>query len=406
MGNSGTKKPAYSVLSDTINKITDSAEALSDIVREISGTEEPKQKARTASRQQKNTPAKNTEEFILKYCKKRFTPANAGKAYLLSFLLDAYSMSERGVQTTLWDVGYLRSKVQAEEDVRSFDAYYHLTEWLRNLYENSRTMRNALQSVLSDFYHTTTSIIAAENIRKCVVPVPITDKLQALDGDDFNKEIRNNPDTLLTLWLNTISLEAYTPQKDGGLLMRALRENIREGLRYIIAYHTFLDVIAEFTGIPECAYLKVKSAPLEESLSNLNKALELLRDNVKEYREPEITASAASRPEDFHFTGVDLEPKLDSLLPASLTFWTPKYLQATMKYFEPVGEEPPVPAEKVQFLRDSIRRDFKREYINWYVLYTRYSISYRIPEPATTPPTGRKSERISVKVEAQAEEGK
>lgn len=360
----------------------------------------------TEARKDKKAPAKNTEEFILKYCKKRFTPSTAGKAYLLSFLLDAYSMSERGVQTTLWDVEYLRSKVETEEDIRSFDAYYHLTEWLRNLYENSRTMRNALQGVLSDFYHTTTSIIAAENIRKCVINPQLTDKLQTLEGEALREEINKSPDTLLTLWLNTISLEAYTPQSDGGLLMRALRENIREGLRYLVAYHTFLDVIADFTGIPECAYLKIKSAPLKESLSNLNEALDLLRDNVKKYREPEIIESSASRPENFHITGMNLEPKLDNFLPASLTFWTPEYLSATMKYFEPVGEEPPVPEEKVQYLRDSIRQNFKREYINWYVLYTRYSISYRIQEPATTPPTGRKVDKIKVKVRVQAEEEK
>ena len=356
-------------------------------------------------KQDKATPAKNTEEFIIKYAKKRWTPATAGKAYLLSFLLDAYSMRERGVQTTLWNIELLKSKITTEEDIRSFDAYYHLTEWLRNLYENSRTMRNALQGVLSDFYHTTTSIIAAENIRKCVIVPELTDNLQTLSGDEFREEINKNPDALLTLWLNTISLEAYTPQSDGGYLLHALRENIGEGLRYLVAYHTFLDVIAEYTGIPECTYLKIKAEPLKESLSSLNKALELLRNNVKMYREPEIM-EAASRKEPSSIKGVTLEPKLDNLLPASLTFWTPEYLRATMEYFEPVEEVKPVPEDKVHYLRESIRRDFKREYINWYVLYSRYSLSYRMPVPAATIPTGRKRDKIRVKVEVQAEEGK
>lgn len=356
------------------------------------------------ARKDKKTPARNTEEFITKYAQKRFSPSTAGKAYLLSFLLDAYSMSERGVQTTLWDVAYLRSKVQTEEDIRSFDAYYHLTEWLRNLYENSRTMRNALQGVLSDFYHTVTSILAAENIRECVLDQIITEKVETLRGEALSEEINQNPGTLLTLWLNSISIEAYTPQSDGGLLIKALRNNIREGLRYIVAFHTFLDVIADFTGIPECAYLKIKSAPLKENLSNLNEALDLLRDNVKKYREPEIMKYYESRSNQSSFFRMKLEPKLDNLLPASLILWTPKYLNATMENFRPVEEEPPVPEERVQFLRDSIRREFKREYINWYVLYSRYSIGYRIPEPDTNSPTGRSGERKRAKTKAHAEE--
>jgi hypothetical protein len=345
----------------------------------------------------KKAPARNTQEFIIKYAQKRFSPSTAGKAYLLSFLLDAYSMREKGVQTTLWDIEHLKSRITAEEDIRSFDAYYHLTEWLRNLYENSRTMRNALQGVLSDFYHTTTSIIAAENIRKCVC-TPNMDKLQAAEGADIREEINSNPDTLLTLWLNTISLEEYTPQEDGGHLVNTLRENIGEGLRYIVAYHTFLDVIADYTGIPECAYLKIKEEPLRKSLSSLNEALELLRDNVKKYREPEIRAASASRPEGTSVSKIYLSPNLENLLPASLTFWTPEYLEETMRSFKPVEEPQPVPEERVHFLRESIRRDFKREYINWYVLYSRYSISYRIPAQAATPPTGRN------KVKSQAEE--
>ena len=123
------------------------------------------------------------------------------------------------------------------------------------------------------------------------------------------------------------------------------------------------------------------------------------------YREPEIM-EAASRKEPSSIKGVTLEPKLDNLLPASLTFWTPEYLRATMEYFEPVEEVKPVPEDKVHYLRESIRRDFKREYINWYVLYSRYSLSYRMPVPAATIPTGRKRDKIRVKVEVQAEEGK
>ena len=355
------------------------------------------EKAGLSRKNAKKTPAKNIYEFMAKY-PARFTPANAGKAYLLNFLLDVYSMTEKGVQGTLWNMEALKSKIQTEEDVRSFDAYYYLTEWLRVLYENSRTMRNALQGELSAFYNTATTILAAENIRQCIIPNPQADKLQELDGEELREALNANPGSVLTLWLHTIDLEAYTPQSDGAYLLYALRTNIGEGLRYLVAYHTFIDVIADFTGIPECAYLKIQEEPLRKSLDNLNNALELLRNNIKQYREPEIKAACASRPE----TSPTNEWRAEDFLPASLTKWTPEYLDATMEYFRPVGDEPPVPEERVLSLRNTIKRDFKREYINWYVLYTRYSISYRIPpEKRSAPtPTGRKGAKAS------AEEGK
>lgn len=349
---------------------------------------------------QDKTPARNTEEFIEKYGRKRFTPANAGKAYLLSLLFDAYQNNSRRVNTTLWNLEALKEKIQTEEDMRSFDSYYYLTEWLRSLYETSVAMRNALRSAISDYTNITTSILAAENVRR---------------------EIQGDQSAALTLWLNTLTLEAYTPQADGGTLIQSLRENIGQGIRYIKACDVFLDVIAEYTGIPECVFLKVRITPINEGLRALNEALEALRDNVKAHREPEIRETAiqnkletlretigipsASAP----LTGKDTQPPGE--VPAiseeindtewhtprlSLTRWTPEYLSATMRNFQPIREEPPVPEERIQFLRDSIRRDFKTDIINWYVLYTRYSLKYRIPYPAVTPPPGPK---ISMTIE-------
>ena len=382
------------------NIIDDSAKATKDKI------ERAVAKAAAETLSDKKAAAQNTDEFIEKYYRKRFSPATAGKAYLLSFLFDAYSMSERGIQTSLWNLEALKANIHKEEDMRSFDAYYHLTEWLRNLYENSRTMRRALQGTLSDFYYTVTSILAAESIRKLVTISDLAGIIENLPADKIREEINRNPDTLLTLWLNTISLDAYAPQKDGAIKIQALREALGEYLRYIVAYHTFLDVIAEYTGIPECAYLKIKTDTIDEALSSLNTALDLLRKNVKMNRYPEIKENYEKRPPDFFINRLDLEPKLEKLLPSTLTFWTPEYLEATMKYFEPVEKEPPVPEERIQYLRDSIKREFKTGILNWYVLYTKYSINYRIPVPAATPPTGSKAEKIRIKVEAQAEEGK
>lgn len=323
-------------------------------------------------------PARDTDEFIQKYYRKRFTPANAGKAYLLNFLFDVYKGNSRQVNTTLWNIALLKEKIKTEEDMKSFDAYYHLTEWLRNLYENSRTMRNALRSVMADYYHITTSILAAENVRRCVINTPIVSKLSTLKAEEFKEELSGNPDATLTLWLNTLTLEAYTPQAGGASLINTLRENIREGLRYMVAYHTFLDVIAEYTGIPECAFLKVKTEYIMEDIVSLNEALDLLRDDVEKYREPEIREYMTIRPKDYKIDELKEGPQLVNFPPASLTLWTPEYLRATMEYFRPVEGEPPVPEERVDYLRNIIRRDFKTGIINWYVLYTWYSIKYRM----------------------------
>ena len=349
------------------------------------------------------TPARNTEEFIEKYKNKRFTPANTGKAYLLSFLFDAYQANSLKIATTWWNLELLKSKIKTEEDMRSFDSYYYLTEWLRSLYENAVAMRNALRSVVSDFSNIMLSIIAGENIRR---------------------EVKDIKSDTLPLWLSTITIEGYTPQRPGSIQLQSLRENIGQGIRYIKAYHTFLDVIAEFTGIPECVFLKVRISQINDSLSALNEALECLRDDVAKYREPEIKRNyiinnkletlresigispetSASDPEttpsDPHTSEKEQEPdkiptikltvhKSEWAFPDnSLTRWTPDYLKETMKYFMPIREEPPVPEERIQYLKNAIRRDFGKEIINWYNLYSMYSIKYRIPRPAVTPPTG------------------
>lgn len=335
----------------------------------------------------KNAPARNTQEFIDKYYKRRFSASTAGKAYLLNFLFDVYQGNSEKISGSLWNLELIKEKIRTEEDMRTFDAYYHLTEWLRNLYENSRTMRNALRSVIADYYHITTSILAAENVRRCVINTPIISKLSTLKAEEFKEELRQNPDATLTLWLNTLTLEAYTPQAGGASLINSLRKNIKEGLRYMVAYHSFLDQIAEYTGIPECAFLKVKSEYIKEDLNSLNEALKLLREDVEKYREPEIEEYMKVRPKDYRIDEVREAPELINFPPASLTLWTPEYLRATMKYFQPVEDEPPIPDIQEDFLRDYIRREFKTGIINWYVLYTWYSIKYRMDTPPKGPET-------------------
>lgn len=335
-------------------------------------------------------PARDEGEFIEKYYKKRFTPANAGKAYLLSFLYDVYSGEDRKIKGSLWNIEALKEKIKTEEDARSFDAYYHLTEWLRCMYENSRTAKNSLQSFIWAFDHIAGTIVSAENARRLAIKNPLL-------STDI-KPNNNNPDLRLSMWMETLSLEYYGLESDGRYIVMNLRDNIEEGLRYMVAYHAFIDVIAEFTGIPECLALKVKNTHIQGLLSSLNETLEILRKDIGENRKPEQKPALKS---------VQFDKTLCPLFPPTLTFFDAEGLEIAMEIFSPVEEAQPIPEERIKYLRDYIKRDFKTGTTNWYVLYTWYSINYRNPLEIAVPETRwiYESKRKKAK-ENRAEEGK
>jgi len=73
-----------------------------------------------------------------------------------------------------------------------------------------------------------------------------------------------------------------------------------------------------------------------------------------------------------------------------------------MSYFEPIGAEAPVPEERIKYLRDTLRRDFKKAYIEWYRLYDEFSGEYRGSRPSAQPP----EPQIDIEItEAKAHEG-
>lgn len=328
----------------------------------------------------KKTPAKSAQEFSEKYGGKRYTAKDAGKAHLLNLLYHAYQTSGKPLERPLFDVYTLRSRIQTEEDMRRYDSYYYLTEWLRSLYENAMAIDKDLTLRLSEYDEMASSLLSAENIRS---------------------RIQGEQSTELIIWLNTLTLEAYQPQEPGGLLMQSLRDNIGQGIRYIKAYHAFLDEVAEATGIPECSALKVSAPPIVRRLGALNVTLKYIRDSVAEHREPEVREAEASAPPPEERDGIKF-PQTLPYLSLTTTSWTPDYLSATMRSFEPIGAEPPVPEERIKFLRDSLRRDFKKTFIDWYGLYYDYSIDYRKPRPAARPP----EPQIDIEIaEAKAHEG-
>ena len=213
--------------------------------------------------------------------------------------------------------------------------YIGLMEWYQNSFNTAVFMRNALQTTLSDLDNITRSLIAGENLRR---------------------EIVGDQPQIVDLWLSSLTIEAYTPQTHGDVIM-GLRRNAEEALRYVKAYNSFIELIAEVVEIPECTVFRVKMSKIWELMDSLNEALDVLREDVAEHREKEIREGGGET--------------------RSLTLWSPEYLSETMKAFQPIGKDlEPVPKEKKGRAEARIVRDFKLAGMSWYSIFREYSSDY------------------------------
>ena len=275
-------------------------------------------------------------EFKKKYGKKRFTAKSAPKAVIYSFLYECLQQSEGGVRESLYpDIRQIQSLVKTVDDMNRWNNYIGLMEWYQNSFNTAVFMRNALQTTLSDLDNITRSLIAGENLRREIVG----DQPQTVD-----------------LWLSSLTIEAYTPQTHGAVIT-SLRRHAEEALRYVNAYNSFIDLVAEKVEIPECGIFGIKTAQVWELVDSLNEALTILREDVAEHREKEIREGGGET--------------------RSLTLWSPEYLVATMEAFQPIGKDlEPVPQEKKGRAEARIMRDFKLAGMSWYSIFREYSSDY------------------------------
>lgn len=293
--------------------------------------------------------ANTVEEFKAKYGGKRYTSHTAGKAPVIELLYHMIQVNEQGghgiTKQLYQDMNAIKAKVDNVEDMNLYNAYLHLLEWNKTAYDATVMSRNALKSAISDFSNITKTIIAAENLRR---------------------EVKESPSESFTLWLSTITIEAYTPQRSGFSAVQTLRRNIEQGIRYVHAYNSFVEIIAKAIEIPEYNLLQVSTASSKALLLALNEALTCLREDVAMYRGAEISAPEDTTAED---------------VLSDLTRWTPDYLKATMASFSPVEiEPPPIPEEFTQVARSRIRRDFHTSFISWGNLFTSFASPYwRLP---------------------------
>lgn len=269
-------------------------------------------------------------EFKEKYSKKRFSSHTAPKAVLYSFLYDIYQQGEGGVKATLYpDITRIQQQVDSYEDMDAWNGHLNLIEWQRSAFNTAVFMRNSLQGALSDYNHIVTALVSAENLRAELRDTQLTDTA--------------------TLFLSNLTLEAYSPQSNG-YTIEVLRKNITASLRYMIAYNTFVGLIAEELKVPEYVRLKVMMKGVQETLNEVNRALAILTEVA--YRE---------RAEE----------------PGIYSTWTPEYLRETLRAFEPIGEDiPPVPEDRIREAKAGIRQGVKKGSYSWYTLYRRYSSQY------------------------------
>lgn len=282
--------------------------------------------------------AASAAEFKKKYGKKRFTAKSAPKAVMYSFLYECYQQNEGKIRESLYpDIRQIQSLVRTVDDMNRWNNYIGLMEWYQNSFNTAVFMRNALQTTLSDLDNITKSLIAGENLRR---------------------EITGNQPQTVWLWLSSLTIEAYTPQAHGSVIT-GLRRNAEEALRYVNAYNSFVRLIAEVVGIPECTIFEVRMSKIWELMDSLNEALIMLREDVAEHRAKE------------------LETEAEESETRDLTLWSPEYLEATMEAFQPIGkDQEAVPEEKEERAKARIIRDFGKASLSWYSIFREYSTEY------------------------------
>lgn len=250
--------------------------------------------------------AETAQELKEKYGRKRFTSSNAWRIVLYNYVYAAYQIEEgakageiKQLYSASLKKGHTRSaqniiaKIDCAEDMNRYNAFVHLQEWTENAFKTAVFMRNALKSVISDYYNISASIIAAEELSHTLGS-------KAKEAD-------------VVLWLSSLSIYRYSPQAHGNNIY-ALRRNITLALRYLKAYNTFIEMIASAVKVPEYTVFKVDTQSTNEGLSALNDILSTLVSTLREYNKKEN-----------------------------------EYLNETLKAFEPVETEAdPIPESNIR----------------------------------------------------------
>ena len=285
--------------------------------------------------------AETAEEFREKYGRKRFTSSTAGKGVILAYTYWAYlrkeglSNAELIAQPLYRDMNAIRAKVETVEDARLYNQYLQLEAWLAEGFEAALFMRNGLRSVLAHFYSIVSGAIAGEELRNALGAQADEDKV--------------------ALWLSLLSVDSIRPTLSSYEAALTLRQNAENGLQYLKVYNTLITIIAAEIEIPELVIFQMDMQPVNELITDLNEALDLLRGHISKR---EVVAD---------------EEALKTHPPR----FTERAMSATLEAFREVSPDaPPIPEENIKaterYLRDNILHGNKA----WQNLFTQLSNNY------------------------------
>ena len=268
--------------------------------------------------------AETAEELREKYGKKRLTAKTAPKVYLFNFVYWAYLTNENKQIDPLKD-RIVKDEAKAFEIIMEhphtqgmYTYYCTLCIWINTAFESAVLVRNSLDEFLSEYYDIAATALAGENLKREL-------------GDQAEDE-------KVALWLNTLTVDHYRPTGEHYHKIIGLKYSIRENIdnyrRYVNAYNTLINTIANAIDVPELTVYKVDTNTVEDRIARLNDALDALRDEIKKR---EI---------------VPQKQPLTSLFPP----FTPKEMEETLKAFAPISKDvQPVPDENITKIKAKIK---------------------------------------------------
>ena len=290
--------------------------------------------------------ATTVSEFVEKYGRKRFTSKTAPKSILISYLYDCYQLNEpqegRGIDHIYPDMEAIKKQVTTYEDMNTWNAYLNLVEWQRSAFTSAVFMRNSLNSNLEGLFTIVENLFIAEGISAGMSTYK--------DPQRVNERLHFDKD-LLGKQLKLLNIETYTPETDGYLILLSLRNNIEAGFLYMSAYNTFMDILADFTKIPEYSIQKVRMDEPIQGLYAVNISLASLYDTVMSFRYRDAVEKRNG-------------PLADAIL-------------KTLEAFTPIGQNlQPMPEQKKKEALSRIKSQFGGGFMSWYSVFSAYADQY------------------------------
>ncbi len=278
-------------------------------------------------------PVQTAEAFRKKYGRRQFNPLTVGKSVLLNYVYSNYQLIEGAKEfLPLYDKEKLRAKIQNTQHYIYYSYYLTLLDWITTGYEAAVNMKTALWTQGNALLTLVSTILAGEHIRE---------------------RISGTEDQLLQLYTRPISLDEYAPQGEYSFAYTSLRESYCNSLRYLKAYNTFIDLIAEAQEIPELGIFRMNMEEPEEQRESINENLQALRETAEEIRGATLEEREPGEP-------------LGTYHPN----WSRGYLDSTLELFSAIPQAEEIPEENIQKTREELKTP-EHYHVSWQGVFDR-----------------------------------